>query len=245
MTIIKFTRLLVITISVVSLLLLTGSCQNPPARNSPVGFLNYSESSLRDLPLDYYRQMTHRLLLAYPNTDLSFWVVARYPLYLRVYNQGLNLTYEEIQKRLEAEYDKQSGGIDPQGKPWGKGTNHATVFQRIAKNRIKGAPLLVVGVTDGENELCPWETVEETLKELFAGGPTRLVLVGISQRVVGGRGPLTVLDLWERALEQAGATNLAVNPRAEQGYLLSSTPAVPEWALWMPKPNSRQGGENQ
>ena len=144
MTITKLPQLLVAIASVISLLLLTGSCGDPSAGNSPVAFLNYSESSLRDLPLDYYRQTVHRLLLAYPNTDLSFYIVARYPLYLRVHNQGFNLTYEEIQKRLEAEYQKQSGGTDPQGIPWGKGTNHATIFQRIVKERIKEAPLLVV-----------------------------------------------------------------------------------------------------
>jgi len=221
---------------IVGLSVALSACSVAPSRNPFVEFVNYSESSLRDIPQECYRQVTHRYLLCYPNADFSFWVVAQNPLSLQVHNQGLNLTYDEVKKRLETEHRWQTKNTSPQVLScWGEGTRHAAVFRRIAANRIQGEPLLVVGVTDGENELYSWDELEASLAELYSGGPTKLVLVGISQRVVDAVSPTLVSDLWERALQQAGATNLVLSHNAEKGYLISHTAELSDWAFVMPK----------
>lgn len=225
----------------VAIILGVVSCQEIPGSpqsmlNMPVVFVNYSDSSTRYIPEEVYSRVVNTCLLHDSNVYFSFWVVARYPLNLRLFNSGLSLTYDGIKSQLYSAYEAQVRGEDPQGIPWGWGTDHTAVLQRIADERISGLPLVVVGITDGENEQFGWEGVQTALTNLFSGGPTHLILVGLSQHVIRqGDITTTVLDQWQNACQAAGAADLMIDPTASKGYLVVFDARIPDWALDLPQ----------
>lgn len=226
----------IIALSAVSCQAIQASSQANSQSNLPVMFINYSESSTKYIPEEVYRRVVNTYLLHDPNVYFSFWVVARYPLNVRLLNQGLSLTYDGLKDQLYSAYAAQVRDENTQGVPWGFGTDHSSVIQRIADQRIPSQPLVVVGITDGENEMFGWQGVQTALTNLFAGGPTHLILVGLSQHVLKGETTTTtILDEWQRLLQTAGAVDLMTDSTAPKGYLISFDAKIPDWALDPPR----------
>lgn len=172
-----------------------------------------------------------------PN-DLLAVIAAKHPLKGRYSSKSIdadNLFKKLLRSRAEQEvgeeYSKKDLSVPHSEKEkrnrWGWGTDHAAALRWVNDNRNQGEPLIILAITDGFNEGHPWSEVSQALQELFKKGPTRIIIIGLSQRIVDDQTQKTVADQWRAMLQEAGATDLEKDTKSSASFYLDYSLKLP------------------
>ncbi|MFH1445523.1 MAG: vWA domain-containing protein [Nanoarchaeota archaeon] len=120
--------------------------------------------------------------------------------------------------------------------------NHGTSLELINKDRISGTPLLLMMITDGKVNEGEFEEMKFVFNDLFNNGPTRVIVLGLSQDFVAN-GYESTLRRWNEMFDSIEAQNLYMWSNDGRGYFVSDRSSLPSELLLIPPNNSRRQPE--
>lgn len=121
------------------------------------------------------------------------------------------------------------GADKKKAEKYGWGSPIAPVLRMLIERRTN-QPVVIVVITDGFNEGNSRQDLESALKAFFAKGPTKMIVLGLSQKIDPNRRQDTILELWRKALINAGAKDINLSPESRQGFIVSSSCQLPiDW----------------
>lgn len=235
----KISQLILIPIVSVCTLFTLG-CQE---RTQVMLIVNTSASNFPKLQSLHAKRTINRVIYRAKPDDLTVVVTAKHPIFLPLPTRQLDSqkVLMELAKARAEQKEKESfstvnirtGGLTLKEKTefWGWGTDHAAAFRVLNDHRQPKTSTLIVVLTDGWNEEYPFEQVETELEKLFKKGPTRLIILGLSQRIIDEKQQLSVLELWHKTLLKLGIVDLAMNPQSPTGFYATSSLDLPRQFL--------------
>lgn len=249
----------IFSFSIIMTLLLLSSCIPVQQQVGPVVLiLNFSSSTSQQIESEEAKRIINLVIALAKPGPLKVYVVSKNPIVISYISSTqlndetiMNDIYKERKRQRKIEKISVADLSLPERKMgsdiWGFGTDHLSTFKRILEDRVPSVPILIVGITDGENEANPWDGIDTTIKCIYEGGPTRIILVGVSQRVIEEATKTTVYDRWISFFKEAGAKDVQYWPSASRGYFLTSTLSISGDILTIPptNPKGEKEGDKQ